>query len=249
MMQYRTVESSHRHWTNKGGQITRDGFGYIDYWWIKLYYEEPEPEYCEGRGDCAYEYIRDVVVVAINNNDSRCVGGYGDYTALRTTMKIGTGCPITVVNGLPDEPCQCGIWVDWNQDYYFDYLDAEETISVEGTPGPGPYTATITPPAGAKPGDTRMRIRIMYSGAIEPCGATYGEVEDYTIRVVPESWLAGDFVQPDGVDMRDFGILGGQWQQAPGEPSADIAPACGDGIVDWLDLGALVENWLEDVNP
>ena len=53
-----------------------------------------------------------------------------------------------------------------------------------------------------------------------------------------------DFVCPDGVDMRDFAVLGAQWWQPPGEPSADIAPDGGNGIVDWFDLAALVENWL-----
>jgi hypothetical protein len=55
----------------------------------------------------------------------------------------------------------------------------------------------------------------------------------------------GDFVCPDGVEMRDFAILGAQWRQPPGEPSADIAPDGGDGIVDRLDLAALADNWLE----
>ena len=61
------------------------------------------------------------------------------------------------------------------------------------------------------------------------------------------SWwqpVLGDFGCPDGVDMRDFAILGAQWRQPPGEPSADIAPDGGNGIVDWFDLAALVDNWL-----
>jgi hypothetical protein len=55
----------------------------------------------------------------------------------------------------------------------------------------------------------------------------------------------GDFVCPDGVEMRDFAILGAQWQQPAGKPSADVAPDDGDGIVDGSDLAALVNNWLE----
>ena len=55
----------------------------------------------------------------------------------------------------------------------------------------------------------------------------------------------GDFVCPDGVEMRDFAILGAQWQRPPGEPSADIAPDGGDGRVNWFDLAALADNWLE----
>ncbi|HUT29102.1 MAG TPA: GEVED domain-containing protein [Sedimentisphaerales bacterium] len=215
---------------------------YIDYWWIKLYYEEgpPPPEYCDARGDCTYEYIEDVVVGTINNTDNGCMR-YSDYTSMSTSMEVGTGYPITVVNGLPDPDNQCGIWVDWNAD--MDFEDAEETISVSGTPGGGPYTATITPPADANLGDTRMRIRIMYTGDVLPCGNDYGEVEDYTV-IVTKTGLVGDLTPPEGVDFRDFAVLAGQWKQTPGVPSADIAPPGGDGMVDWLDLGAQVDNWL-----
>jgi len=46
------------------------------------------------------------------------------------------------------------------------------------------------------------------------------------------------------VDLIDFAILAAQWQQIPGEPSADIAPLLGDDFVDINDLAFLVENWL-----
>ncbi len=47
-----------------------------------------------------------------------------------------------------------------------------------------------------------------------------------------------------GVDLADFAILADQWQQPPREPSADIAPPAGDGIVDINDLAFLAHNWL-----
>jgi hypothetical protein len=131
--------------------------------------------------------------------------------------------------------------VDWNGDK--DFEDANEPISVNGTPGEGPYTALLSPPGDANLGDTRMRIRILYTGTVSPCDLDYGEVEDYTITVT-EAGIRGDFVAPDGVDWRDFAVLAGQWELPPGVPSADIAPPGGDGIVDWLDLGAQVDNWL-----
>jgi len=46
------------------------------------------------------------------------------------------------------------------------------------------------------------------------------------------------------VDLTDFAILAGQWQQIPSKPSADIAPSSGDGFVNINDLYFLVENWL-----
>jgi len=77
----------------------------------------------------------------------------------------------------------CGIWADWNIDG--DLYDGSESITVSG--GPEVFTATITPPANAIEGSTPLRIRIHYSyEEIVPCGNSfYGEVEDYTINVLP----------------------------------------------------------------
>jgi hypothetical protein len=55
----------------------------------------------------------------------------------------------------------------------------------------------------------------------------------------------GDFICPDGVEMRDYAVLAAQWRQPPNKPSADIAPEGGNDIVDGSDLAALVDNWLQ----
>jgi len=173
-------EPINQWWVLWAGESATSGSSYIDSWWIKLYYEEG---YCYAEGDyCAEgDYISRVQVGDIDNV-SGC-DNYGDYTSLSTSMEIGEGYPIQVDNYNPyDDQDQCGIWVDWNQD--LDFKDAGETIAVSGTPGYGPYTATITPPSWAVLGDTRMRVRIRWTGDVEPCAVTdYGDVEDYTITV------------------------------------------------------------------
>jgi hypothetical protein len=55
---------------------------------------------------------------------------------------------------------------------------------------------------------------------------------------------AADLDRTGIVDMEDFSVLSSQWLGEPNEPSADIAPAGGDGWVDLLDLAELAENWL-----
>jgi hypothetical protein len=142
----------------------------------------PVVTYCAAGSTTCDEFIGRVEVGSIDNNSVCSAGGYANYTALSTNMTIGTGYAISVTNGTPYFGDQCGIWADWNKDG--DFIDANETITVSG--GPGSFTATITPPAGATVGTTRLRIRVMWTGAVSSCGtADWGEVEDYTINVQP----------------------------------------------------------------
>src|SRR5690606_2547647 len=49
----------------------------------------------------------------------------------------------------------------------------------------GPHTLSITPPATALNGNTRMRVMVVYNNSTpNPClSATFGEAEDYTVNV------------------------------------------------------------------
>jgi hypothetical protein len=59
--------------------------------------------------------------------------------------------------------------------------------------------------------------------------------------------IIGDINDDCKVDGKDFAILAEQWLQSPGTPSADIAPLPGgDGTVNFLDVAAMVENWLAE---
>jgi hypothetical protein len=140
--------------------------------------------YCDAGATTCDEFISNVSLGSINN-ETGCglVGGYSDYTSQSADLYIGTASTVTVTNGSVEWPQdQCGVWIDWNQDG--DFADANETITVTGTPGTGPYTAGIIPPADAVPGPTRMRVRITFTGLLDPCGTTgFGEVEDYTVVV------------------------------------------------------------------
>lgn len=154
--------------------------------------------YCAATGGCD-EYISRVQLNEIDNL-SNCTS-YGNYTNLSTTMSVGSSYQITVTNGTPVySEDQCGLWIDWNQNEVF---DDNESILMNGSPGVGPYTATIIPPVGAMPGETRLRTRIVYYQSPIPCGAlTYGEAEDYTVNV--SSWLFADPVSgniPAGENM------------------------------------------------
>lgn len=141
--------------------------------------------YCSagGGGD---EYISGVVFGNINNTGTSA-SGYSDFTAMSTDVDSGNTYPITITNGNSYSSDDLGIWIDWNQDEDFD--DVGENVICEGGNG-AEGTFDIVVPSDALGGETRMRIRIKYTGSDcgSPCGTTtYGEVEDYSINV--NSWL------------------------------------------------------------
>ncbi len=63
-------------------------------------------------------------------------------------------------------------------------------------------------------------------------------------------WLGSkvDITDDGAVNFEDLVVLVNQWLQAPGIPSADIAPPP-DGIVNFLDFAAFAEHWLEGTTP
>ncbi len=141
--------------------------------------------YCAAGAGYCDEYISGVQIGAIDNPSGCEAGQYADYTALSTVLGIGLATPLTVTNGNPIWSSDvCSVWVDWNQDYLFDDSPPE---LVGDVPGVGPYDFAVTPPGAALLGATRLRVRIDYNNLNpNPCGVTdYGEVEDYTVVVVP----------------------------------------------------------------
>ena len=80
---------------------------------------------------------------------------------------------------------------------------------------------------------------VSYAG---PCQSNWSNVES---SLQCDSLC--DFDNNNEINFADLTILASQWQQAPGSPSADIAPEVPDGFVDYLDLAVFVEKWLFDI--
>lgn len=140
--------------------------------------------YCGGSGFACDEYISNVTFGTINNTSACTSGGYADYGSMSTDILEGTTISMTITNGPPSYTAdQCGVWVDWNSNG--DFTD-DAVVPVSGSPGVGPYTASVTCPMGTTIGLKQVRVRIHYNEEItNPCGtAAYGEVEDYKINVV-----------------------------------------------------------------
>ncbi|MBE9467988.1 MAG: T9SS type A sorting domain-containing protein [Bacteroidetes bacterium] len=138
--------------------------------------------YCSASGG-GEEYIKNVKIGAIDNTSSYDASGYHDYTSLSTDVNKGAYYNIEITNGEHSIGDKIGCWIDWNQDN--DFYDDGETISISYSSGLG--TSTISIPASAVIGNTRMRVRVVYS-SLSPCDPTYyGEVEDYTLSITDNS--------------------------------------------------------------
>lgn len=145
------------------------------------------PEYCAaGSDNTTDEFIQQVVLMDIDNSSVQGPA-YSDYTSILTEVDQGSTYSITIINGESFSGDQMGCWVDWNYDGDFTDPDEEFTIAYEHnvpSAGLGTGTGTIFVPADARLGTARMRVRVLYTGGVSPCGNTsYGEVEDYTLDV------------------------------------------------------------------
>lgn len=148
--------------------------------------------YCTaGAKSSDYEKISNVTFVGANNS-STSTNGYEDFTALApAVVNRGENYPISVANSEFDDDLTI-VWIDYNQDGIFD--DATEKTTLVSA---AIATGTISIPATAKLGNTRMRIRMYYpqGGANDTsCGTTiYGQVEDYTVEIKATLGTATEF--------------------------------------------------------
>ena len=127
------------------------------------------------------------------NNPAAGQGGFSYFTAPNPTYNAGTSYTITVNTGGDTEGV--GVWIDYNQNNAFDA--AELVLSGYAGTNPATYTATVTIPANALNGATRMRVRCTYatnSANVGPCTAvTFGETEDYKITISGGVSVGGGF--------------------------------------------------------
>jgi hypothetical protein len=164
--------------------------------------EEPEPFdcpegfYCQAGAAICDEYIAEVIVGTIDNEPppgTDCgAGGYQDWTMISTNLMRGTTYDFDMVPGVvgsgwgyyyPGD--ELSVWIDYNQNFVLDDLGENINYNV---PPPLGFTFTVDPAATV--GETRLRVRFNWPDSglpqPDPCGnTTYGEVEDYTVNILP----------------------------------------------------------------
>lgn len=147
--------------------------------------------YCIPSFTTSVEPISSVTFNTINNTSANvCASGsmFEDFTSVSTTVVAGSPYTLTVVGNT------CGnftnyirAYFDWNNNG--SYVDAGESYAL-GTitnTTAGSLALSITIPAGATLGTTRMRIMKRYNtDPTNPCltGAGYGQAEDYSISII-----------------------------------------------------------------
>lgn len=148
-----------------------------------------QPTYTDGCTNYA-TLINNFGFHTLVNANSGCgdstANGYTNYPptgALTTTLTRGESYPVRMQAA--NYAMYFGVWIDYNQDQDFD--DDGEFVYASPASSTAPFAATITIPATARLGATRLRVRSNYSPRItsgqSSSAMDYGEAEDYTITI------------------------------------------------------------------
>ncbi|WP_125203243.1 GEVED domain-containing protein [Chryseobacterium sp. SC28] len=143
------------------------------------------PVYCTaGATSTSWEKISNVTFADINNNSS-ATAGYEDFTSVVGNVTAGSTYPFSAsFTGTSYASDQVLVWIDFNNDKDFNDFGEEVLVTPKKT---SPWTGSITIPATATIGQTRMRVRLhdsAYTPNTTPCGtSSYGQVEDYTLNI------------------------------------------------------------------
>jgi hypothetical protein len=142
--------------------------------------------YCSASAtNTADERIGNVKFGTINNT-STGTAGYEDFTSVSTNVTRGSAYTISVTPVWTSTTYSeaYAVYIDYNKDG--DFTDSGELAWSKAGSTTTPATGSITIPAAAALGTTRMRVMMKYSSVpTSSCGSyTYGQVEDYTLNIV-----------------------------------------------------------------
>jgi hypothetical protein len=145
-------------------------------------------QYCASSGNNPYR-ITNVNIGSIDNRSGNGGGGYEDFTALSYNVQPGLDYSLNVeVNTVGNNRFWVSVFIDWNQDQNFtadEYVELGQMRNSTGNDGKV-ISGTISVPAGAVTGQTRMRVINSYwSYHTDACADPfYGQTEDYTVNVL-----------------------------------------------------------------
>lgn len=191
---------------------------------IEIIISEQSEGYCEAYfiNGCQDLHISNVTTTGavqnINNTTAGCIGsqgnanGYSNYRNIVLEAKLNSEVTFNInFSGSLVQFAFLSAWIDWNQDFVFDENEQIFASSEEVVNGTLQFTTTV--PANAVLGQTRIRLKAV-SGWIGSGACGYnsiGEVEDYTIKVVPTycvptytGWAQNEPAEP--ITLVQFGV-------------------------------------------
>jgi|GEM_PF-4023550 len=128
--------------------------------------------------------------IALSQNSGCSVGGYGQFTAVSTTLTTGQANTFSITLLDPNRPHGITIWADLNRNFT---LDIGEDLFLSNGPLTGPISGTFTIPVITPGGPLRLRVLSAYNTMpFWPCSIQNGvlipydtgEAEDYTVNVL-----------------------------------------------------------------
>ncbi|CAM3027325.1 secretion protein [Chryseobacterium flavum] len=142
--------------------------------------------YCSSSAsNTADERIGNVKFGTINNT-STGTAGYENFTSVSTNVTRGSAYTISITPVWTSTKYSeaYAVYIDYNGDG--DFTDSGELAWTRSGSTTSPVSGSITIPATATVGSTRMRVMMKYSSIpTSSCEAyTYGQVEDYTLNIV-----------------------------------------------------------------
>ncbi len=139
--------------------------------------------YCTPVVTTQDELITNVTVAGINNSSTGFgVSGYQNFTNITGMMQVGMSYPFSATLAPYYSSDVIVVWIDYNRNGIFENPGEQVLLN---NPTATPSTGTITVPATALTGATRMRVRLDYNNTNPtPCDpSSYGNIEDYTINI------------------------------------------------------------------
>jgi chitodextrinase len=140
--------------------------------------------YCSSQGNSTADEKIGRVVFGTIDNASTGTTGYENFTAQSTTVTRSSAYTITVTPAWTSTsyPEGYAVFIDYNQNGVF--TDSGETVWTNAASTTTPVSGSITIPATATLGNTRMRVSMKYNGVPASCEAfSYGQVEDYMVNI------------------------------------------------------------------
>lgn len=147
--------------------------------------------YCTSQGNSVADELIGRVQFGTINNASTGGTGYTNFTAISTNVTKGSAYTITITPTWTGTVYNEGyaVFIDYNQDG--DFADSGETVWTKTASKTTPVSGSITIPASALTGSTRMRVSMKYNGVPTSCETfSYGQVEDYTVNIVSSARTA-----------------------------------------------------------